>query len=199
METKNYTQEKVLALLLKEPFATHTATSTAKALSITRQGIWKILGKLAEDKLIDLEPISKTKTGTAIIKLNWSNPVTEKTLSLILTKEAIKQQKWRVGFGELENNTDFLILFGSILTQPKEANDVDLLAITNKKSFKAVEEIIIKIQKTQLKKIHFIDLIADEFSQELKKQNKAYIDAVKKGIVLYGQDNFIQFIRNLQK
>lgn len=199
METKNYTQERVLVLLLKETFATHTATSIANALSITRQGIWKILNKLAEDKLVNLVPISKTKTGTAIINLNWFNPVTEKTLSLILTKESIRQQRWRVNFEEIGNNTDFSILFGSILNQPKEANDIDLLAITNKKNFKAIEEIVIKIQKTQIKKIHLIDLTADEFSQELKKQNKTYIDAIKKGIILYGQDNFVQFIRNLQK
>ena len=133
------------------------------------------------------------------MKLNWFNPVTEKTLSLILTKESIKQQRWRVNFAELENNVKFLILFGSILNNPKEANDIDIFAVVNKKKFKAIEEIIVKVQQTQLKKIHLVDLTEIEFSQELKKTNKAYIDTVKKGVILYGQDNFIQFMKDLQK
>ncbi|MBI2507983.1 nucleotidyltransferase domain-containing protein [Candidatus Woesearchaeota archaeon] len=191
-------QEKLLKLLLKDPFTMHTATSIAKSLNITRQGTWKILNKLREDDLINLKPLSKARTSTTLIKLNWSNPVTEKTLSLILTMECLKQQRWRVNFEDLENKTHFLILFGSILNKPKEANDIDILAITDKKNFKEIEEIRMKIQKTQLKKIHLIDLTKEEFSQELKKHNKAHMEAVKKGIILYGQDNFIQFIRNLK-
>ena len=38
----------------------------------------------------------------------------------------------------------------------------------------------------------------EEFKEELKKQNKAYIDALKKGVILFGQDNFIEFIRSLK-
>ena len=199
MKTENHTADMVLSILLKEPFAMHTATSIAKSLRITRQGIWKTLNKLAEDKLINLEPVGDAKTSTATMKLNWLNPVTEKMLSLILTKESLKQQRWRVNFAELENNASFLILFGSILNNQKEANDIDILAIENKKNFKAVEEIVIKVQQTQLKKIHIVDLTEIEFSQELKKPNKVYLDAVKNGVILYGQDNFIQFIRGLQE
>ncbi len=191
--------EGILSILLKEPFATHTATSIAKALNMTRQGIWKALNRLKKDKLINLEFIGDAKTSAAIIKLDWSNPATEKILSLILTKDSLKQQRWRVNFAELEKNVIFLILFGSILNNPKEANDIDLLAVVNKEKFKKVEEIIGKVQQTQSKKIHLIDVTEMEFSQELKKRNSAYMDAVKNGIVLYGQDNFIQSIRGLQK
>ena len=47
MKTENHTADRVLSILLKEPFAMHTATSIAKSLSITRQGIWKTLNKLS--------------------------------------------------------------------------------------------------------------------------------------------------------
>jgi len=190
-------KERILGILLKEPFKTHTTTSIAEALKITRQGAWKALNKLEEDSIIYLKPISKAKTGTITISLNWSNPVTEKNLSLILTKEALKQERWRINFEEVENKTYFLILFGSILTKPKQANDIDIIAVTDKKNFKKIEEAIIKIQKTQIKKIHIIDLTKEEFKEELKTENKAYINAVKNGVVLYGQDNFINSIRDL--
>ena len=199
MKTENHTADKVLSILLKETFAMHTATSIAKALNITRQGIWKTINKLAENKLINLEYVGDAKTSTATMKLNWPNPVTEKTLSLILTKESLKQQRWRVNFAELEKNVKFLVLFGSILNNPKEVNDIDIIAVVNKKKFKAVEEITAKAQQTQIKKIHLVDLTEREFGQELKKTNNAYIDAIKKGVILYGQDNFIQFMRDLQK
>ena len=199
MKTENRTADRVLVILLKEPFAMHTVTSIAKALNITRQGIWKTLNKLAENKIINLEYVGNAKTSTATMKLNWINPITEKTLSLILTKESLKQQRWRVNLAELGNNASFLILFGSILNNSKEAKDIDILAVVNKKKFKVIEEITSKVQQTQLKNIHLVDLTEREFSQELKKPNKAYLDAVKKGVILYGQDNFIQFMRDLQK
>ena len=154
---------------------------------------------MTENKLIILKSIGNSKTSTVTIRLNWSNPVTEKTVSLLLTKESLKQQRWRVNFEELENNVEFLILFGSILNNPKEANDLDLLAIAGRKRSKAIEEITLKIQQTLLKKIHLVDLTKAEFYQELRKQNKAYIDAVKKGVILYGQDNFIKFVREFNE
>lgn len=199
METVNCTSDRVLALLLKEPFGMHTATSVAETLSITRQGIWKTLNKLANDELICLEPIGKTKTSAVVIKLNWENQITEKTLSLLLTKEAQKQRRWGENFFELKSIVKYLIIFGSILINSKKANDIDVLAVLNKKNFKAMDETILKIQSTQLKKIHLIDLTEEELIKELKKPNKPYLDAIKKGTVLYGQDNFIQLIKELKK
>jgi predicted nucleotidyltransferase len=92
-----------------------------------------------------------------------------------------------------------LIIFGSILNASKEANDIDILAIVkNKNSFRMIDSITLKIQKTQSKKIHMIDLTEEEFANELKKQNKAYLDAIKKGIVLFGIDDYIKFIKSLK-
>jgi len=198
MKMESHTADRVLSILVKEPFKIHTATSLAKSLNITRQGIWKTLNKLSEGSLIKLEPVGDAKTSAVTIKLNWLNPLTEKTLSLLLTKESLKHQRWRVNFEELEKAAKFLMLFGSVLNNPKGANDTDIMAVVNKKNFKAVEEIVAKVQQTQLKKIHMVDLTEAEFIQELKKPNMAYIDAVKRGIVLYGQDTFIKFMRNLK-
>src|SRR3989344_1221795 len=189
-------KEKILELMLKEPNEIHTATAISNKLNLTRQGTWKILSHLEKEEIIKIIPVSKTKTSTSIIKLNYNNPITEKLLSLILTKESLKYKRWRVNFENLENKAYFTILFGSILTKLKEANDIDLITVSDKKNFKFIEEEIIKVQKTQLKKIHFIDLAKEELREELK-ENIAYIDAIRKGIILYGQDNFIEFIKNL--
>ena len=106
--------------------------------------------------------------------------------------------KWRYNFKELENHVDFLMLFGSILHSPKDANDIDVLSlVSNEKSFVKISKIITDIQITQSKKIHAINFTKKELKHELKDKNKAYTEALKKGIVLFGQENFIKFIKEI--
>ena len=149
-------------------------------------------------KPTSLKSIANTKKSAVKVELEFKNLLALKTISLLLTKEALNNERWRLEFAELEGYSDFIILFGSILTNPKEANDIDILIVSDKKNFKAIDEIKNKIQKSQAKKIHLIDLTRAEFKDELKKQNKSYIDALKKGVILFGQDNFIKFIEGLK-
>ena len=138
------------------------------------------------------------RTNIFSLKLNWENSVLEKRLSLILTKEALKYQRWISSFEELKNLSEFFILYGSILHSQKEANDIDILSVVfNKNNFLYIEEIIRKIQKTQIKKIHLENFTKSEFKDELKKSNKIFIDAIKKGVILFGQENFIKFVKEV--
>jgi len=191
METK----EKILSHLLKEN--EQTATQLAEQLKISRQAVWKLLKKLIEEEIIISRQLDNKQKSVKIISLNSKNQLLKKTLSLILTKEAMENERWIQNFAGLEKLTDFVLLFGSILTNPKQANDIDLLIIPKKKNFKKVEKEILEIQKVQPKKIHAIQLTNKEFYQEIKNKNKAYSDAMKKGIVLFGQDNFIKQMEKL--
>lgn len=103
-------------------------------------------------------------------------------------------------FAELENKVDFLIIHGSIINSPQEANDIDILGIvSSKKKFIEIEKAIKKIQKAQMKKIHAINFTPTEFRQEIEKPNKAFIDAIKKGVILFGQEKFIKFMGSTTK
>ncbi|MEK6875985.1 MAG: hypothetical protein AABX63_01120 [Nanoarchaeota archaeon] len=184
-----------MTILLRD-FSSHTATSLSKELKMSRWGLWKILKKLEKDKLIEIEPIGAGKTSTSIIKLNWDNVLAEKTLALSLTQEAVKYKRWMHDFSNLQEEVDFLILYGSILYS-KEANDIDIIGVAKEKKLTKINDIIFKIQETQNKKIHSINSTQKEFKQELKKPNKAYLDAVRKGVVLLGQENFIRFVKGL--
>ena len=188
---------EILKIILKDISKKHTVTSLSKERGISRVGSWKLLKKLEKENLIIMSPVGLEKTSVHEINLNWDNPLLEKILVFLITEDALKQNKWRYNFKELENHVDFLILFGSILHSTKEANDLDILnIISNEKSFIKIGKIISDIQVTQTKKIHSINLTEEELKHELKDKNKAYIDALKKGIVLFGQENFIKFIRN---
>ena len=199
METDNNTSEKIMKILLKEIYLNHTVSSLAQRLTMSRVGIWKILKRLESNKLIILSSIGNGKTSIYTVKLNWNNILVEKKLAFLLSEDAIRQERWRFNFAELEKHVSFLLLFGSILHSPKEARDIDIfVVIDNRKEFKTIEKIMLKIQVTQSKKIHYIDLTENEFEQELNNKNKAYIDALAKGVILYGQENLIKVIKRLQ-
>jgi predicted nucleotidyltransferase len=199
MKTDNNASDKIMKILLKEFYLNHTVSSLAQKLAMSRVGVWKILKRLESSKLVMLAQIGNGKTSACMVKLNWDNLLVEKKLAFLLSEEAIQQERWRFNFAELEERVSFLLLFGSILHSPKEAKDIDIFAvISDKKEFKAIGEIMLKIQVTQSKKIHSIDLTESEFEQELNKRNKAYLDALAKGVILYGQENFIKLIKRLQ-
>lgn len=191
---------KILKILLKDFTIKPTITSLAKEVNMSRVGTWKVLKKMQSDKLIALSPVGSGKTSTYYVSLNWDNLLVEKTLALSLTEDALKNQRWLNNFEELKEKVDFLMIFGSIIHSPREANDIDILCIvSNKNKFLEIEKTIKKIQKTQLKKIHASCLTQLEFRQELKKPNKVFTDAIKEGIILFGQEKFIKFMKNISR
>ena len=90
---------------------------------------------MQNDKLIILSPIGTGKTSAYSISLNWNNPLVEKTLALTLTEDALKNQRWLNNFAELKEKIDFLIIYGSIIHSPQEANDIDILGHVNNKVY----------------------------------------------------------------
>lgn len=196
METEESNVKRVMLILLKDFSRTHTITSLAKELKLTRVGIWKILKKLEGNKYIALQSVGSGKTNAYLMNINWDNIIVEKALVLYLTEEAVKQRRWRTNFADLEQEVDFLILYGSILKFPKEANDIDILGVAKKSRFLEIQKKVDRIQKTQSKKIHSINFTENEFKGELKKSNKAFIDSIKMGVVLFGHENFVKFVKN---
>ena len=197
METIKKTPQRIMLVLLKALIVKYTATSLSKELKMSRWGIWKILKKLESEELITIESLGTGKTSTRTIKLNWNNVLTEKVLALYLAQEALKYKRWRFNFEKLEKEVEFLILFGSILQSPKQANDIDILGVTKENKIGKIGNIVLKIQQTQNKKIHSINFTKKELKQELKERNKAFIDAIKEGIVLFGQEKFVRFMKEM--
>jgi len=190
-------RKDIILLLLKNFSATHSITTIAKTLGSSRVGVWKAIKKMGEEKYINVESVGYGKTSTSIIRINWDSTIVEKTLALYLTEEAEKQKRWLVNFAGLEGVTDFTILFGSILRSTKEANDIDIIGVAEKTMFTKIQKVIDNAKKTQDKKIHSINFTRAEFKNELRKPNKAIIDAVRTGVVLFGQEKFIKLIKEM--
>jgi len=195
MKIKN--SHKILKILLKERLS--TITSLAQEIKLSRVGTWKILKNLEQERMIILSSIGAGETSIYTVHLNWENPLQKKMLALILTEDALMYQRWITNFKDLENKVDFTILYGSILHSLNQANDIDIINVIssdNKNKFLEIEDTLKKIQKTLMKEIHAQNLTKKELEEELKKSNKAFVDAIKKGVVLFGQEKFIDFMES---
>jgi len=197
METITPYQMRIALLLLKDFSTMHTITLIGKELGMTRSGIWKVLMKLKKESYITLETTGK-ETSLIIPRLNLKNELLEKYLNFVLSKEAKEHERWIFNFTEVKEHVSFFILYGSVLTSYANAKDIDVIGIIpDRKSFKKLHESLDKIQKSESKRIHTINFTESEFREELLKPNKAFVEAVKKGIVLFGQEEFIKFMRKL--
>ena len=196
MKNDNNTAKKVMLVLLKD-LSAHTITTLAKEIDFSRVGMWKLLKKLESSQFIFLQSAGSGKTSTLLAKVNWKNPLTKKILGLYLTEDSLSQRRWRTNFMKLEGVADFLILYGSILHSDEHANDIDLFSVvSDDKNFVAIEKIVNDIQKTLLKKIHIINFKEHELEEELLR-SRPFIDAIKKGVVLFGQERFITFMERV--
>jgi len=194
MET---TKKNILKVLLKDLSIRPTMTSLAEEVGMSRVGTWKALKKLEEENLVTTTPVGKGSTSARIIRIDWENPLSEKTLSLALGEEASTQQRWLANFAALSKMADFLVLYGSIISSPKEAGDIDIIAVTSKDKLLGIEKAVMRIQRTQSKAIHALYFTRQGLKDELGLPNKALVDAIKKGVVLYGQDSFVRFMRGV--
>ena len=187
-----------IALLLLRDFSTmHTISSIGKEVGMTRSGTWKVLKRLEHEKYIIMKSTGK-KTSLVVPKLNLKNDLLDKYISLGLSREAMDSERWIFNFKDVKEHVSFFILYGSVLKSYAKAKDIDVIGIIpDRKSFKKLHESLDKIQKSESKRIHSINFTQSEFREELLKPNKAFIDAVKEGVVLFGQEEFIKFMKKL--
>ena len=196
----SHTAQRILIVILRYAAGSPTIAILAEILEMTHVGVWKALKKLEADNMITLKAVGNKKNNPYTANLNWDNHLVEKTLVLALEHEAASQRRWIINFTALENKVDFLMLYGSILVSSKKANDIDILSVVSKKgSAMDIERVIMNVQKTQVKPIHNIICAPAGLKEELKKQNIAFINAVKEGIVLFGQDKFVAFMRRMHQ
>ena len=196
METITPYQMRTALLLLKDFSTMHTITSIGRELGMTRSGIWKVLMKLKKEDYITLE--TTEEKSLLLPKLNLRNELMGKYLDFALSKEAKEHERWVFNFAEVKEHVSFFIIYGSVLKSYAKAKDIDVIGIIpDKKSFKKLHESLDKVQKSESKRIHSINFTQSEFREELLKPNKAFIDAVKAGIVLFGQEEFIKFMKKL--
>ncbi|MEK6927458.1 MAG: hypothetical protein AABX11_03415 [Nanoarchaeota archaeon] len=199
MEILNSITQRILLTTLRHVVDAPTIAILKEELKMTHVGVWKALKKIEAEEMIILKSVGNKRNSIFTIYINWNNPLISKMLILALEHESTYQRRWINCFAELKDKVDFLLLYGSAINNLQKANDIDILGIVSSKNKMEVERIVMKIQNSQIKKIHFIDFTSNGLKEELKKPNVAFVNAINEGIVLFGQEKFISFIKELNK
>lgn len=153
-----------------------------------------MLKKLSSQNIL----ISKQLGKAVFYKINFENNYALKLIETLLIAESKeKAERWINELEEVFRHTESVILFGSIIKNEKKAREIDVILVLNKKKYKEISNFIERKNKILFKKIHEIPQTINDLKENLQKNNKALIDAIKEGYVLHGQDKIIKVIKNV--
>ena len=186
-------ENEILLKLFKEFSKDYNANSISKVIKITPRGALKILKNLEKQGII-----KSRKLGKAVFyKINFNDAYVCKIIETLLIAESReKAGRWLEEFKDIFKDTQIIIIFGSVIRNPKEANDVDILFVFEKDKYKYISRFVIEKNKILVKKIHNIPQTMDDLKDNLKN-NKAIQDAIGTGYVLYGHDKIVEVIKNV--
>jgi predicted transcriptional regulator len=193
MVTLTCKEKEAIIILFKDFSNYYNANSISKVLHISRIGAMKILKKLLNENLL----ISKKIGKSIIYKIRLDDDYLKKLLAFLLADEANNFKRWKEEFKELFKGDRIIMLYGSTIKNYNNANDIDLLLIIKKSDYKEITKIIEQKQKILPKKIHSIELTSNDFLQNIRERKKVTIDTIKNAIILYGQDKYVDIMKNV--
>ena len=186
-------ERKALLILFKEFTIFYNANSISKVLDMSHVGAQKIFKRLYNNNIIVYQKIGKS----IIYKLKIDDDYARKLVAFLLVDEANNFKRWKEEFKDLFKEDRIVMLYGSTIKNYKDAKDIDIMIVMNEKDVKEVNKILNEKQKLLPKKLHTIKLTPNDFLKNLKNKNKAIIDIVKNAVILYGQDKYVEIMKNV--
>ncbi|MFA4820306.1 MAG: nucleotidyltransferase domain-containing protein [Candidatus Aenigmatarchaeota archaeon] len=185
------TNEMTIVLkIFKTPEREFNANSISKEIGITPMGALKILKRLEKDGILT----SKAAGRATFYTFNFSSVYAKDYVKFALRSETEHAQpyvkRWVNEIRKLKN-ADMAILFGSVLRKGNDANDVDVLALTNQNKLEKLKEEIAELNKIGEKHIHAIYQSPKDLRSNIKKQDKVVLNTLK-GIAAFGEDKLIE-------
>ena len=187
-------ERETLLILFKDFASYYNSNSISKVLGISHVGAQKIFKRLLKENIIKDQQIGKS----IVHKLNLEDDYVRKLIAFLLAEEAnSKFKRWKEEFKELFKKEGIVMLFGSTIKNYETARDIDIMVVMDKKYYKEVKKIIDEKQGTLPKKIHSIELTEEDLIKNIKKRQESTIDIVKNAVILYGQDKYVEVIKNV--
>lgn len=196
MVSITHNESRAVNLLLRDFANDHNINQIAKELSLSPRGAYKILKKLENNKILTAK-----KVGNNIIyKINFENESTPDTCQFVLTERKTTPyiQAWIKDLEQLKELTELAILFGSVLEKGKQASDIDVLLVFEKKKFNKVQQKIKEINMIKTKKLHPIMQTKQDLILNIKKKDPVILKLINTGIVLWGRNILIEAIKDGQ-
>lgn len=165
----------------------------SRTLSISVGSAFKILKTLENDGIVFQRKISNS----IHYRLDLENPEAMKICELLLLIERRNLPDYAKVYADeisKEKSSRMIILFGSILNG-KDFNDVDVLFMSDKTN--EVKDFCLELTKIRTKPIVPLILQREGIIQELQRKNKAILSLMQEGIVLRGETEYIEIIKDV--
>ena len=179
----------LLLIIFKNPEKEFNANSISKQLDISSMGALKILKRLEKENIL----VSKKLGNAFFYKFNFKSEYAINYIKFLLKKEVEHLNGYvKIWTNELKKikSAQCIILFGSVLRKYKDANDIDVLFVTDKNKFNLLKKEIENINLLNIKKIHPIYQLKKDFLNNLENYDKIILESIK-GIVIVGDDFLI--------
>ena|SRR3989338_5624493 len=186
-------ERETLLILFKDFASYYNANSISKILNISHVGAQKIFGRLLKENLV----VNKTIGKSIIYKLNLENDYAKTLIAFLLADEANNFKRWKEEFKELFEKNRIIMMFGSAIKNYSQAHDIDVMLVIENKDVAEVNEILKTKGEILPKNLHVIKLTHKDLSENLKKKEKAMIDIVKNAIILYGQEKYVEILKDV--
>ena len=193
MVTLTQKEKEALLILFKDFNNFYNANSISKVLNISHVGAQKIFKRLLKQNLLIDRKIGKS----IVYKLRLEDDYARKLIAFLLADEANNFKRWKEEFKELFKKDRIIMIYGSVIKNYAKANDIDIMIVIKKAEYKEIIKIIEKKQNILPKKIHSIELTANDLLQNIKQKKESVIDIVKNAVILYGQDKYVEIIKNV--
>ena len=186
-------EKDILVLLFKDFSISYNARSISGKVGMSHRGAWKALKNLEKQGFVTPKPFGKAIE----YKFNFANTLAKKSIELFLLEEAeLKHRRWLVEFGDLAG-AYILVLFGSVVRKENDYNDIDLVVVVAEDKFKAAYKAIGEKQALMIKRIHVVWQSPKDLKSNLKKKDAVILDALRTGVVLKGQAEFVEVVESV--
>ena len=187
-------ESEILLYLFKDFSNNYNANSLSKKIGITPRGALKMLKNLKSQNILTSREFGKA----VFYKINFGDEYIIKLMSILLMEEAReKASRWLSEFKELLECVDIAIIFGSIIRNPKAANDIDLLIVFKKERYNIIERRINQKREISSKAIHVVKQTPDDLIKNLKKKDEVVLNIIKNSYVLQGYEKLVKIIENV--
>ena len=186
-------EKKALLILFKDFSSYYNANSLSKLLNISRIGTMKLLKKLHKNNILIERKIGKS----TVYKVNLEDDYVRSLIAFLLVEETNKFKRWKDEFKDIYKGERIVMLYGSAIKNYEKSHDIDIMIVIEKEEYKEISKAIAERQKFVSKKIHSIELTAEDLLKNIKEKQKAIIEVVKNAIILYGQHKYVEIIQNV--
>jgi len=184
--------ESVLTIL-KNPNKDYNANNLSLDINISRMGALKIVKRLEKQGLLKSKKLGKS----VFYKINLDNEYAIEYIIFLLKLEAEQTspyvKRWVSELRKIRN-ASIIILFGSIFDKNGKANDIDALFVTNQENFSKLKKEAERINELSEKKLHPVYQTIDDLKNNIKKNDKVILNAIK-GIIVFGYKDLMEVLK----